>query len=99
MTCLIENMLDEIDGAEKYCKAAHDCDTTALGQECRRMYKELALQELNHFDKLANMYQQKMSAEMLNTPQPRTGGMAYNDIWIKYFKHKAEMLKAKINEI
>ena len=91
MTFLISRMLDEIDAAEEYCKAARDTD---MSMDARRVYKEIALQELSHFDRLANVYQQKMSMKAMPESRESSG-----DIWFKYFKQKAEKLKTKINEI
>lgn len=93
MTFLIESMLDEMEGAETYYKAA--CDEAA-GTDGRRTFKDLASQELAHFERLAMLYSQKLR----NEPLARGDAMmTSNDIWLKYFKHKAEKLKAKINEL
>lgn len=96
MTCLIEKMIDEIEGAESYCKAAKESDNP----EARRMYKELALAEVGHFDRLASMYQQKMSSNM-RTLGAQEGNHLTDlaNIWFKHFKEKAEKLKLKINEL
>lgn len=96
MTCLIEKMIDEIEGAEGYCKAAKESDNP----EARRMYKELALAEIGHFDRLASMYQQKMSSGVRTMgAQEGAHSMDLANTWFKYFKEKAEKLKLKINEL
>lgn len=93
MTFLIESMLAEIEDAETYYHAA--CDEAA-GTEGRRTFKDLASQEVAHFDRLAMLYTQKMKTE----PMMRADGtMSANDVWFKYFKHKAEKFKIKINEL
>ena len=52
-------MLDEIDAAEMYCKAmAAEFES----MEAKRAYKDLVMQEVAHFDKLAALYRH-MDAE------------------------------------
>lgn len=90
MTFLIEHMLEEMDGAEEYCKAMSE----ATDSNAKRTFKELALGELSNFDKLAGLYQQKLTAEaaMHDT-------IGISDVWFKYFKHKADALKQKISSM
>lgn len=93
MLFCIEHMLEEIDAAEEYCKAVHD---EPVGSEARRTYKNIALQELSQFEMPASLYTSKLRAE-IQTKQ--LDGTQTPDIWFKYFKHKAEKLKTKINEL
>lgn len=93
MMFCIEHMLEEIDAAEEYCKAAHN---EPVGSEARRTYKNIALQELSQFEMLLSLYNNKMQAEMAKESKT---WMPNNDIWCKYFKKKAEKLKIKIGEV
>ena len=99
MQKLIDSMIEEIEGAENYCTLAHD-DTR--DSEARRTYKEIGLQEISHFEKLANMYKQKkatMSGMMSISGTDSSKMSSPEDIWFKYFKKKAETLKSKLNEL
>lgn len=97
MQHLIDMMIEEIEGAEAYCNLA--CDGN-YSSEAKRMYKEIGMQELGHFEKLSSLYQNKKN-EMSSTISIMSADkkMTTDDAWFKYFKKKADTLKAKFSEM
>ena len=99
MQHLINSLLEEIDGAEEYYKAAK---SEMLNAETRRTYKEIGLQELTHFEKLCNIYKIKIDEAMKNAPVNglvRDEATDASDMWIRYFKNKAEELREELNKL
>ena len=58
ISSILKDMLDEIRGAEKY----YDMAKSSTGIELRKMFIEMAHQELGHYDHLCETLREKMRA-------------------------------------
>ena len=87
MEFLIEHLLKELDDAETYAEKSAECDD----MECKSCYRQLASEELSHFERLSALYH-KVHKKTAATS-------AVDDMWVKYLKSRCEHIRSKINDI
>lgn len=87
MEFLIEHLLKELDDAETYAEKSAECED----MECKSCYRQLAGEELSHFERLSALYR-KVHTKNSNTS-------TIDDMWVKYLKTRCEHIRSKINEI
>ena len=86
MEFLIQHLLKELDDAETYAEKSAECED----MECKSCYRQLAAEELSHFERLSSLY---------HKVHKKTGTSTTDDMWVKYLKTRCEHIRSKINEI
>ena len=88
MKFLVEHIIKELDDADTYINKAIECEDT----ECKTCYRQLASEELSHFERLVKLYMRLVEKNGKYRSE-------VDDLWISCMKNNVEKVRSKINEL